>query len=65
MQILLLMFLAVRVPIPQATPVRIADASCEHCHQQIYRSYLLTPMANASGSAERRLIPGTSDHKNS
>ena len=65
MQILLLMFLAVRVSIPQATPVRIADASCEHCHQQIYRSYLHTPMANASGSAEGRLIPDTFDHKNS
>ena len=59
------MFLAVRVPISQATPVRRADASCEHCHREIYRSYLRTPMANASGSAEGRLIPGIFDHKSS
>jgi len=65
MQILLLMLLAVRVPIPRATPVRIADASCEHWHQQIFRSYLPTRMASARGSAGRRLIPGIFDHKNS
>ena len=35
----------------QPTPVREADAQCAHCHAKIYRSYLSTPMANASGRA--------------
>jgi predicted CXXCH cytochrome family protein len=48
---------------PQVTPVRVADAACEHCHQQIYRSYLGTPMANASGLAADRIIPGAFDHR--
>lgn len=41
-----------------ATPVRSADAVCAKCHQQIYRSYVATPMANASGLASEGIIPG-------
>jgi predicted CXXCH cytochrome family protein len=37
------------------TPVREADAQCAHCHAQIYRTYLSTPMANASGLALENL----------
>jgi predicted CXXCH cytochrome family protein len=37
------------------TPVREADAQCAHCHAQIYRTYLSTPMANASGLAIENL----------
>lgn len=59
MGILLLLFAVTPGLLPRATPVRAADAACEGCHQQIYRSYLQTPMANASGPAADRLIPGT------
>lgn len=45
-----------------ATSVRVADASCAKCHRSIYNSYLLTPMANSSGPAVERLIPGSFDH---
>ncbi|WP_236657526.1 cytochrome c3 family protein [Acidisarcina polymorpha] len=45
-----------------ATPVREADAACGRCHQSIFRSYLTTPMANASGLAGERLIPGVFLH---
>lgn len=41
-----------------ATPVRVADAVCAKCHQQIFDSYLATPMANASGLAVDGTIPG-------
>jgi predicted CXXCH cytochrome family protein len=41
-----------------ATPVRVADAACGKCHQQIFQSYLATPMANASGLAIAGTIPG-------
>lgn len=37
--------------IDRATPVRVADASCASCHGAITKSYLATPMANASGLA--------------
>lgn len=40
------------------TPVGIADAVCAKCHQQIYASYIDTPMANASGLAVNGTIPG-------
>ncbi len=43
----------------KAVPVREADAMCGACHREILESYLKTPMANASGLAEDRLIPGT------
>lgn len=39
----------------QATPVRDSDAKCAQCHGEIYRKYLATPMANASGSAVEKL----------
>ena len=38
--------------------VRSADAVCARCHGEVYRRYLLTPMANASGAAGDRLMPG-------
>jgi predicted CXXCH cytochrome family protein len=43
----------------KAVPVRDADAVCGTCHEQILSSYLKTPMANASGLASERLIPGS------
>jgi predicted CXXCH cytochrome family protein len=53
-----------RVPAEgQATPVRVADAACISCHRAVVAKYLATPMANASGSAEVKLIPGTLLHK--
>lgn len=39
----------------QATPVRVVDAKCAECHSEIFRKYLATPMANASGSAIEKL----------
>lgn len=45
-------------PAETATPVRVADAACAKCHQQIYESYSATPMANASGLAASGTIPG-------
>jgi len=42
----------------QPTPVREADAACARCHARISRSYLTTPMANASGLATENLHPG-------
>ncbi len=47
----------------QVTSVRVADASCAHCHAQIYQHYLNTPMANASGPAAERLVPGSYEHQ--
>lgn len=43
---------------PMAVPVRTADAACGACHRGILESYLKTPMGNASGLAEDRLLPG-------
>ncbi|HLY42969.1 MAG TPA: tetratricopeptide repeat protein [Terracidiphilus sp.] len=39
--------------------MREADASCAKCHAEIYRKYLATPMANASGAAADELRTGT------
>jgi hypothetical protein len=47
----------------QATGVREADVSCAHCHAEIYRKYLETPMANASGPAIDKLRADTFVHK--
>jgi predicted CXXCH cytochrome family protein len=47
----------------QATPVKTANASCAKCHLEIYKKYLATPMANASGLAAEKLIPGNYVHK--
>jgi hypothetical protein len=44
------------------TPVQEADAACARCHEKIVRSYLDTPMANASGIALEKLHPGTFTH---
>ena len=43
------------------TSVNKADAVCSTCHAKLYREYLATPMANASGMATDRLVPGTLD----
>ena len=43
-------------------PVRTADARCARCHGEIVRRYLETPMANASGLATERLLPGAFTH---
>jgi Flp pilus assembly protein TadD len=44
------------------TPVAVADAACGQCHQEIFRKYLDTPMANASGRALDHAIPGSFYH---
>src|SRR5580692_1337320 len=50
-------------PLPgPATPVREADAICSKCHQDIFRRYLDTPMANASGLASDRIFTGGFHH---
>lgn len=46
----------------QPTGVREADAACARCHAKIYRSYLTTPMANASGLVSEKLHPGKFVH---
>jgi Tetratricopeptide repeat/Cytochrome c554 and c-prime len=46
----------------KATPVREADAICSKCHQDIFRKYLGTPMANASGLASDRIFTGGFRH---
>lgn len=50
---------------PLASPVRVADAVCAKCHQEIFQKYLSTPMANASGLAVDKAIPGKFQHANS
>ena len=45
-----------------ATPVRAADAVCAKCHEKIFHAYLTTPMANASGVATDKLVPGVFLH---
>jgi predicted CXXCH cytochrome family protein len=45
--------------------VREADAVCAKCHLEIYRKYLSTPMANASGRALERPIIGSFFQKSS
>src|ERR1700722_9215509 len=46
----------------QATPVREADAACSECHAAIFRNYISTPMANASGLAVEKLHSTTFVH---
>jgi predicted CXXCH cytochrome family protein len=41
------------------TSVRQYDSACGQCHKNIYERYMTTPMANASGLASDRFIPGT------
>ena len=58
------LMILMRVPADaQATPVRVADSACSSCHRAVLAKYLTTPMANASGSAEEKLIPGTLLHR--
>jgi predicted CXXCH cytochrome family protein len=46
----------------QVTSVKVADAECARCHLDIFTKYLATPMANASGPASEKLIPGKYTH---
>jgi hypothetical protein len=46
----------------RATPVSEADAACARCHASIFKSYLATPMGNASGPAKERLRAGSFEH---
>jgi predicted CXXCH cytochrome family protein len=55
--------IAQQTPVNVVTPVATADASCGQCHGNILRSYLATPMANASGLAGERLKTGSFEHK--
>lgn len=45
-----------------ATPVRVVDAACAKCHEKIFHAYLGTAMANASGVATDKLVPGVFLH---
>ena len=45
-------------PPRHATPVREANAICSKCHEDVFRKYLGTPMANASGLASDRIFTG-------
>jgi hypothetical protein len=47
----------------QATPVSEVDAPCARCHMKIFRTYLATPMANASGQAIENLKATTYFHR--
>jgi hypothetical protein len=47
---------------PPAQSVRQADAVCGKCHQEIFRTYLDTFMANASGPAKERVFTGSFHH---
>lgn len=54
--------LAVSARAAEVTPVRTADAACARCHSALFKSYLETPMANASGLARERLHSTTFTH---
>ncbi len=47
-----------------ASPVSVAEADrrCQKCHERIYDQYLKTYMADASGVASERLLPGEFRH---
>jgi hypothetical protein len=47
----------------QASPVRVFDGKCAQCHESIYRNYLTTPMANASGLAIEKLKAASFTHE--
>lgn len=49
-------------PPKMAEPVRQADAICGNCHEEIFRNYLDTFMANASGLAKDRIFTGSFRH---
>jgi hypothetical protein len=56
--LLLLSAVIVAQTLHAAVPVKQADAVCAKCHAEIFQKYLNTPMANASGMAMDRLVPG-------
>lgn len=62
---LVLLIATLHAAAPQPTPVREADAVCASCHESIVRTYLATPMANASGPARDNLRTGTFEHSRS
>lgn len=62
---LILLFAAIPAAALQPTPVREVDAKCARCHESIFRGYLTTPMANASGLAMEMLRTGTFVHSRS
>jgi len=41
----------------------VGSEACEKCHEDIYRSYRQTPMAQASGPAIDNLVPATYTHR--
>jgi len=45
--------------------VYVGNEACAKCHAEISRSYVLTPMARASGPAIQNLIPADFVHSNS
>jgi hypothetical protein len=47
----------------RVTSVRETDAVCAKCHEEIFRRYLATPMANASGLAVDGLEAGSFAHE--
>ena len=49
----------------KARPPKIADARCEACHEEIFRKYVTTPMANASGPSAEKFKTGTYINKSS
>jgi predicted CXXCH cytochrome family protein len=62
---ILLAFVVLLYPLglkSEVAPVKTADAECARCHKDIYNKYLATPMANASGQAIEKLIPGKYIH---
>ena len=64
--VLLLVFAALFAPRDlksQVSPVRAFDAKCAQCHESIYRNYLTTPMANASGPAIEKLKAASFTHE--
>jgi len=64
--VLVLIFAALFAPRSlesQASSVRTFDAKCAQCHENTYRNYLTTPMANASGSAIEKLKAASFKHE--
>ncbi len=50
---------------PVVPTVAQTDASCARCHADIYKRYLATPMANASGDAMQAVVAGGFTHAGS
>lgn len=43
----------------------VGNQACGNCHEDIYRSYMQTAMAQASGPATENLVPGSFTHQRS